>query len=507
MEIAIKVGDKRHLPVNNYLQGWRDGQIIEAREDGFHWGESARRHHCIIRTQHDFWEIRGGTDWKAWNNKIREFKKFFYPVDSEGKYPWERPDGIRLDEERIRPRDRYIDFLWLLEQGIINEAQFKNIYDRSIDPGLIYIDRDLDTYLFHEDVRPRTEIIKNQGESEGTFYIGTGDSSGYDGAYATLTLFEADLAATLTGDLTGEHDGEETAIAADITFDLDTDAYLFKITAKSGEEHNGGAYGNGARINYGTFDDIFFDETESGTLNDLEISKLALNIGGSSNVGLQLVDGADTGTWTFNRLLIKGDGDSGSAIAGGSPDNIHIRNCVIYDCGGSGIGGSYRLNTSCIICNNTVIGCLNGFHQDAPSSGSLTFKNNLAQANTNDYLDDGAGFGTTACNVSEDATSPDAAYQSKDVHTNSVFLDYANDDFRLDSEGDATNLAILDDGEDLSGSFTDDIQGQTRSTWYIGASEIVTAGPILRAMAGALPAMSGAVVRKMTRKHMMAGSV
>lgn len=90
---------------------------------------------------------------------------------------------------------------------------------------------------------------------------------------------------------------------------------------------------------------------------------------------------------------------------------------------------------------------------------------------------DGGTFGTHAKNVSEDATSPDAAYQSKDVHTNSVFENYGSDDYRLDSGGDTTNLAILDDGDDLSGTFTDDIEGQTRSTWYIGASEIVGAAP------------------------------
>ena len=39
------------------------------------------------------------------------------------------------------------------------------------------------------------------------------------------------------------------------------------------------------------------------------------------------------------------------------------------------------------------------------------------------FSDDGAGFGTTAKNVTEDGNGPDAAYDNTDVHTNSVFKD------------------------------------------------------------------------------------
>jgi hypothetical protein len=113
------------------------------------------------------------------------------------------------------------------------------------------------------------------------------------------------------------------------------------------------------------------------------------------------------------------------------------------------------------------------------ASATTTFSQGPANQ---DYRDDGGGFGTTAKNVSEGNSdpgwSPDAAYRGKDFHTNTIFNGYATNDYTLDAAGDSTNLAVCDDGDDLSGTFTDDIIGQTRSTWYIGASEIVSAGGI-----------------------------
>ena len=152
------------------------------------------------------------------------------------------------------------------------------------------------------------------------------------------------------------------------------------------------------------------------------------------------------------------------------------------------------------IYNNTFIGLTySGINQNqSPTGATLNMKNNLCQDNRFDYADVGGGFGTHAFNVSEDATSPDAAYQNKDVHTNSVFKNYGADDYRLDSGGDATNLQTLDDGEDLSGTFTDDIEGQTRNTWYIGASEIVAAGGIGLLVGGGMGQTMGSNCNLMT---------
>jgi hypothetical protein len=159
-----------------------------------------------------------------------------------------------------------------------------------------------------------------------------------------------------------------------------------------------------------------------------------------------------------------------------------IYNNIIYDFFDTGSHGirsnvTFSQTSNGLIANNTVINCYNGIDTDSTSGGTQSLVNNLVQdgnVSGSDYVK--GGTWSSAKNISEDATSPNAAYQSKDVHTNSVFQDYANDNFKLDSGGDVTNLAIVDDGDDLSVNFTDDIIGQTRSTWYIGASEIVAGG-------------------------------
>lgn len=307
--------------------------------------------------------------------------------------------------------------------------------------------------------------------------------------YATLNAFEADLI-DLTGNLTIYHRDEETALASTVTFDLDTNGFLLKITAEPGAEHDASAYGNGARINFATSTSIAFDEVSgSAPLDDIEFSNMALDISGSSNVGLSLFDGANSGTWLVDRLLIKGDAASFSGIS--TKDvNATIRNSYIYDVGDGSTDSAIRLNTTggtgrtINIYNNTIPKCNIGVFQDvATTNMTYVIKNNLVQGSiNNDFQDDGAGFGTTAFNISEDATSPDASYRSKDLHTNSVFLGYATDDYRLDPDGDSTNLAIVDDGENLFGSgVTEDGAGNARDNgtpFWIGASHIAADGVV-----------------------------
>jgi len=112
--------------------------------------------------------------------------------------------------------------------------------------------------------------------------------------------FEADIDTQLTGNLTGEHNAEETNTAAAITFDTDTNSYLLKLTAQSGDEHNGGAYGNGARISFGNGDGLVLDETTGGDLADVEISNLAFS-SANNMICLLLSDCGDSGGVLVNR--------------------------------------------------------------------------------------------------------------------------------------------------------------------------------------------------------------
>ena len=121
--------------------------------------------------------------------------------------------------------------------------------------------------------------------------------------------------------------------------------------------------------------------------------------------------------------------------------------------------------------------CYEGITQDATSlNGTLTVKNNLVQGSGvgGSFRDDGGGFGTSALNYAEDANSPDSLQETMHDGT-SNFVDYANDNYLMASGGDF--IDTLKAGEDLTGTFSDDIIGNTRlaATFFIGASWIVVA--------------------------------
>jgi hypothetical protein len=482
LQLLTKVGNKWPSSHPNYLKGWRDGQVVDIRPGGFYKGKRIKKGFCLIELPLDYWALRGSTDWKSTKGSVLDLKKFLCSVDSNGRYAWEQ--FYLKDEKRIRPRDWFVDYKYFLNQGWITLADFESIYDKEKDHNSIVFDRDFTTFLFHEDIKTRLPSdYSNQPGSVSTGIYSIGSGLDYD----TVTAAEADTAAILTGNLTFEHANEESSISTDVVVDLDTATYLWKLTAASGAEHNGGAYGNGGRITMAAGDSLTFDETTGGDLANVEVSNLALDATGNNNIGIYAIDVGAT-LFFVNRLLIAGDvnGFGGFRVDDGC-ENLNLFNSTIY---GFSKAAAYGILLNKIasggifnLYNNSLAKNYNNINQ---SKGVLNYtlntKNILCQGDSegDDFIDSGAGFGTTAKNISEDTTSPDVSYRSKDLHTNTIFNDYANDDYKLDSAGDATNLAIADDGDDLSGTFTDDIIGQIRSTWYIGASEIVTVGVDIR---------------------------
>jgi len=497
-EYLIKVGSKYpDLKDPRHFSQWRDGQVIDVREMGFHRDKKSRTNHCIIQfPDADYWAIRGTADWKSNNSSVLELKKIVSTPEKSGKFLWELPTNYERVEEPEFKRPYFVDFLWLLENGHIDLSQYESVYDKYREHKPIILHGvGLYDILRTEGVHERLSSEKDQtkgSESTGTFTIGAA------GTYATISAFEADIAAQLTGNLTGEHLSEETSISSGVTFDCDTNTYTLKLTAQSGAEHNGGAYGNGARIKFGTYDRINANETNNGDLDDFEISKIQLDISGAGNTGINFDDGGDSGLLLANRMLIKGDASSTAGIKLDiKASNARVTNNIIYGIGnGSGdCGINLKQNVvgslNFYVANNTCIKNYSNIYQEhATLVGNLTLYNNLTQGDTggDDFGDAGAGFGSThSKNVSEDATSPDASYQSLNCHDgNSCFTNYGSDDYRLTAGGD--ELSTLDDGDDLSGTFTDDVVGTVRSTWYIGAYELeagVTVSPTaISAIAG-----------------------
>lgn len=151
-----------------------------------------------------------------------------------------------------------------------------------------------------------------------------------------------------------------------------------------------------------------------------------------------------------------------------------LRNTVIY---GNTVGGAVATaaSTACVLTaeNCTVIGVTNGI-QDAAAAATLVGRNTYAAGTT------AFSAMTTMTTCASSDTTGSAGLQNV-AHSTANFTNVTagSEDYHL-----VTGSALIDVGTDLSGSFTTDIDGATRSgTWDIGADEFVTAGGTFTATA------------------------
>ena len=132
-------------------------------------------------------------------------------------------------------------------------------------------------------------------------------------------------------------------------------------------------------------------------------------------------------------------------------DNITLQNCTIT---GSGRHGIWNLGGSSNVVLTNVLSANNG-------------------ASYSDFNNDGGGMtnNVSYC-ASSDATADDFGTGSGNrVSQTFTFVNAGSDDYHLAS----TDAGALGYGTDLSGTFTIDIDGETRSSWDIGADEYVAA--------------------------------
>jgi len=135
--------------------------------------------------------------------------------------------------------------------------------------------------------------------------------------------------------------------------------------------------------------------------------------------------------------------------------------------GGSSDGVVYN-NTIKINTSSRVIGLDEGSGQTRAD-----YKNNLIiNDGSGDCWSSGSAVHTTAANYTSDTTSPDgASYES----ASPTFEDAANHDLHLAS-GDDGSYEGSDLSSDSEYSFSNDIDGDTRSDWDAGADEYVAGG-------------------------------
>lgn len=148
----------------------------------------------------------------------------------------------------------------------------------------------------------------------------------------------------------------------------------------------------------------------------------------------------------FNNVLIGNDISGGYGYTDGSSSGsyLNLYNCTVYNCP-TGINS----NKSRVTAKNTVV----------------------LGSDTADYA--GTFVAGTDKNVSSDSTAPGTTVATSKTAYTDYFTDPANGDFHLKNTG--YNLFGIN-GADLHGTFTTDIDGDTRSAWDVGADEYVSGG-------------------------------
>jgi hypothetical protein len=191
---------------------------------------------------------------------------------------------------------------------------------------------------------------------------------------------------------------------------------------------------------------VFFDDSpaaDNGLVSNIFVHSFwqAGNAGvaiGAQNVTVR--NSFFTGGSTYGILLLANSSAS-------------VENCTLYGSAGSGNGISDQAGTTVSIKNTISVNHGGGVDFQL-WSGISYFGNNMFSAVT--------GF---------DPDAQDGGNQLPPANLEFLFVDLTTDDFHLEASGHRAGNT----GLDLSSSFSDDIDGATRSgVWDIGADETVT---------------------------------
>lgn len=189
----------------------------------------------------------------------------------------------------------------------------------------------------------------------------------------------------------------------------------------------------------------------------------------------QAIYGDTDGNFLIDGCITRG----GNVGIGVSPVPNQIRNCICYETPiGANITGTASGVTE--ISNSTLIGTTTGLN--ASASVNFAVANNVyAHGGTAGFAASGGQAPTRTNCMSSDTSATAGTGGTATNCTNSVAHDTSNfvnvtsgsEDYHL-----VTGSALIDAGVDLSGTFTNDIDGTTRpqnSVFDVGADEFVAA--------------------------------
>jgi len=266
----------------------------------------------------------------------------------------------------------------------------------------------------------------------------------------------------ISGDWSGTED--ETNI---VLHNYTTDATRFiTIYAVGDAKHDGTAYKATAYEHKGA-DDTTSNLIMGGGIDYLVVKDFVFN--GRGNAKPALAENSASELATFKNLIIHNNTHSGQSVGIQAGGHSQFINCILFNISRGFYSGS--VSTTAKAYNCTVYGAASS------SYGILRIVAvNCYVGNFDSECFYSLGSGSDY-NVSSDTSASDESTNYTDSQS-----DYANyfesvsggsEDFTLKND---TNTLWSLAGTDLSGTFTDDIIGTTRSAWDIGAFEYAVAG-------------------------------
>jgi hypothetical protein len=282
-------------------------------------------------------------------------------------------------------------------------------------------------------------------------------------------LVSADVYATI--EISGTWSSADTT-PVDIT-DITTDATRYINIYTTGAARHAGVWSTNKYNLSSTADEAHSIRISIGhvRLNGLQVAVTSHVERTDYLYGIRIQGGVGYNLIANCIIVGKSGGSNGNGVAVIAGDVQTLYNNIVYNFSGTGKGGIRVDNETgdqfCYIYNNTVYNCTTGITTDRWQKHTLT--NNLVANCTTDFV---GQFLSATTNATDGSTAPTAATTSGN-RTSQTFTFVGSGNFHLDS----TDAGALDHGTSLSGTFTTDIDGETRSgTWDIGADEYVAAG-------------------------------
>lgn len=160
-------------------------------------------------------------------------------------------------------------------------------------------------------------------------------------------------------------------------------------------------------------------------------------------------------------------------------------NAVYINCVSSNCSRGFWVATSCIAYNCDALNAGDyGFYVNA--NDTLTATNCYADGATAGYFVEVDGiFTDTTCASSDGSESTTTIAMSTSTGAYFVNVSAGSEDWRISS----ASSDLIGAGTDLSGTFTTDMFGTTRSAWDIGAAEFVSGG-VTHQLAGSVDSQS-----------------